>query len=114
MSHVLVTGASGFIGRAVVAAFAADGHKLRAAVRRPLLATLFEGIEVVRHGDLMRPIDWSPLVDGIDTVIHLAGIAHTGRDRNAEIYDRVNRQATADLALAAGQAGVRRFVFVSS
>jgi len=114
MSRILVTGASGFIGRAVVAAFGNDGHTLRAAVRRPPDPGFADAVEVVRHGDLAQPVDWRPLLEGADEVVHLAGIAHIGRGVPAEAYDLVNRQATAQLAKAAAAAGVRRFVFVSS
>ncbi len=113
MKRFLVTGASGFIGRAVIAAFAADGHTVRAAVRRPPDPPLCGGIEIVQHADLRQSVDWRPLVDGIDAVIHLAGLAHT-RGASEELYDCINRKATEDLALAAAKASVRRFVFVSS
>ncbi len=114
VSRTLVTGASGFIGRAVMAAFAQRGDVLRAAVRRPPQPPFPAAIEVVQHPDLAQPIDWRPLLDGIDQVIHLAGIAHLGRGVAPELYDRVNRLATAQLAAAAAAAGVRHFVFVSS
>ena len=76
MSRVLVTGASGFIGSAVVAALARDGHTVRAAVRRPHLS-FPDGVEVVQHPDLAQAFDWQPLLQGVDQVVHLAGIAHT-------------------------------------
>jgi nucleoside-diphosphate-sugar epimerase len=112
VSNILVTGASGFIGRAVVAALARDGHAVRAAVRRPLLS-FPAGIDVVQHPDLSEPFDWQPLLKGIDQVVHLAGIAHS-RGVHPARHDRVNRAATAQLAAAAALAGVSHFVFVSS
>jgi nucleoside-diphosphate-sugar epimerase len=90
-----------------------DGHVVRAAVRQPQLS-FSDGVEVTQHDDLARPIDWRPLLAGIDQVVHLAGIAHIGRGVSAELYDRVNHQATAQLATTAAQAGINRFVFVSS
>ncbi len=112
MSRVLVTGASGFIGSAVVAALARDGRTVRAAVRRPHLS-FPGGVEVVQHPDLAEAFDWQPLLQGVGQVVHLAGIAHTS-GADAAAYDRVNRLATARLAAAATQAHVEHFVFVSS
>jgi nucleoside-diphosphate-sugar epimerase len=111
MSHVLVTGASGFIGSAVVEALARDGHMVRAAVRQPHLS-FPDGVEVVQHPDLAQAFDWQPLLQNVDQIVHLAGIAHTQGD--AASYDRINRLATARLAAAAAQARVEHFVFMSS
>jgi nucleoside-diphosphate-sugar epimerase len=111
---VLVTGASGFVGRAMVAALAADGDEVHAAVRHAPAAAFPHGVAVVRHGDLAAPVDWAPLLTGIDAVVHLAGIAHAGRGIAEERYDIVNNRATATLAAAACAARVARIVFVSS
>jgi nucleoside-diphosphate-sugar epimerase len=114
MGKFLVTGATGFVGRTVVTAFLESGDHVRAAVRSAPHPPLNGVIEVIRHPDLLQPIDWEPLVAGMDVVIHLAGIAHTGRGISAETYDRVNRLATEQAARAATQADVRRFIFISS
>ena len=109
---VLVTGASGLIGRPLTAALADAGHHVRVAVRR---AQIFpDGVEVARIDDLAGDIDWPPLLAGMEAVVHLAGIAHIGTDVSDETYDRVNRLATAALARAAAAAAIKRFVFVSS
>lgn len=111
--RVLVTGASGFVGRALVGELAAAGHGVRAAMREP--ADIFpRAVEVVAVSDLARSVDWPPLLKGVDTVVHLAGIAHAGPGIAEESYDRVNRQATEELARAIRAGAIRRLVFVSS
>jgi UDP-glucose 4-epimerase len=111
--RVLVTGASGFIGRALVTELAAAGRPVRAAMRQP--ADVFaREVEVVAVSDLTRPVEWRALLKGIETVVHLAGIAHAGPEIAETAYDRVNRLATAELAVAARAMGIRRLVFISS
>jgi nucleoside-diphosphate-sugar epimerase len=112
VNKILVTGASGFVGRAALDAFAQSGLALRAAVRRPPQPALADGVEVMQHPDLSEAVDWRPLLEGVDRVVHLAAVADTGADPAR--YDRINRDATQALAAAAAGAGVKRFVFVSS
>jgi nucleoside-diphosphate-sugar epimerase len=113
MTRILVTGASGFIGRALVEGLAGAGHTVRAAMRQP--ADVFSrSVEVVAVSDLTRPVEWRALLKGMETVVHLAGIAHTGSGIAEDAYDRVNRLATAELAAAAKGVGIGHLVFVSS
>jgi nucleoside-diphosphate-sugar epimerase len=119
---VLVTGASGFIGRAVVAALSGKGYEVHAAIRATAESAdngatgpaFVRVVTNVRHGDLGADIDWTRPLVGIDAVVHLAGIAHAGPGVAEDHYDRVNHRATAALAAAARDAGVSRFVFISS
>jgi nucleoside-diphosphate-sugar epimerase len=113
MTRILVTGASGFVGRALVTELAGLGYSVRAAMRQP--ADVFpRNVEVVAVSDLTRPVEWRALLKGIETVVHLAGIAHAGTEIAEDLYDRVNRLATAELAKAAQASGVRHLVFISS
>jgi len=113
MTRILVTGASGFIGRALVEGLANAGHNVRAAMRQP--ADVFpRSVEVVAVSDLTRPVEWRALLSRMETVVHLAGIAHAGSGIAEDTYDRVNRLATAELAVAAKAVGIHHLVFVSS
>lgn len=118
MSRVLVTGAHGFIGRFLVPALVRAGHEVVAAGRGkppPAVAALWTAaVQTVVHGDLRGDVDWRELLAGVDFVVHLAAIAHTGPGVPDAEYDRVNHRASAALAAGAAAAGVRRLVLVSS
>ncbi len=110
---VLVTGASGFIGRAFLHEAARRGLSSRAAVRRPPAAPLGADTHVI--GEISGETDWSAALDGCDAVLHLAGRAHEARNaRDAAAHGRVTREGTRALAAQAAAAGVARFVFISS
>lgn len=114
--RILVTGATGFLGRAVVDDLARRGRRVVAAVRRdpggwPARA------EVAAVGDMSAATDWSAALRDVDAVVHCAGRAHvlkeTAGDPLAE-FRAVNTGATLALARQAAAAGVRRLVFISS
>lgn len=109
---ILLTGASGFVGPHVVAALTQAGYRLRLAQRRPHDGP--GGAETIVTGDLARSIDWRPALEGVDHVVHMAGLAHAGPGLDEALYDRINTEATLELAQAAVAAGVRRFVYLSS
>jgi nucleoside-diphosphate-sugar epimerase len=113
--RLLVTGATGFIGRQVCVQAKRNGWVVRAAVRGN--ATLPNDIDPFVLQDLDATVDWSRALVGVDTVIHLAARAHvlveTAPDSLSE-YLRVNVEATLNLAEQAAIAKVKRFVFISS
>lgn len=111
--HVVVTGAAGFIGGYLVQALAQDGADVRAVDVQPdpgrfRLGTVRYFRQDIRDGDGM-----AALVDGADTVYHLAS-AHLEVTASDQRYREVNVEAAWGLAEACAAAGVRRLVHVSS
>ena len=112
MNRVLITGATGFVGSHIAAAFEQAGYAVRCTVRATsdtgwLSATGVETVEV----DLAENSALEVALSGVRSVVHCAGIT---RAANPELYRTVNVEATERLAVAASEAGVDRFVFVSS
>ena len=111
---VLVTGASGFVGRGVVPYLAAHGWQVRAAAREIERIPAGAGITAVASPELTGATDWRALVDGVTHVVHLAGLAHMMAEVPEATFTAINATATASLAAAARTAGVKRMVLVSS
>jgi nucleoside-diphosphate-sugar epimerase len=114
---VLITGASGFVGGALTARLTRDAQfAVRAATRRNDWRAP-AGAELAVVGDLAPGSDWSRALAGVRCVVHTAARVHVMEDRSQDPlaeYRRVNVEGTLALARQAVQAGVRRFVFVSS
>lgn len=121
MTRVLVTGASGFVGRALCMTLAAEGYRVRAVLREsaPRRASLQElGVtELVRMGEIGPDTDWTSGIEDVDAVVHLAARLHVMREtvgNSLAEFRRVNVEGTRSLARAAAEAGVRRLVFLST
>jgi UDP-4-keto-D-QuiNAc 4-reductase len=113
---VLVTGANGFIGRAVVDRLVADAVPVRVAVRLAR-ATFPAPVATVEIGEIGAATGWSAALEGVSAVVHCAARVHQLRDGALSplaAFRAVNREGTANLARQAAAAGVRRFVFISS
>ncbi|MBK1669474.1 hypothetical protein CKO28_15655 [Rhodovibrio sodomensis] len=117
MKRVLVTGASGFLGRACVAGLAGAGYAVRGLSRSPRAIADSE-VDAVEVAAFYATSPWFPQFDaalaGVDAVVHLAGRAHYPGDSNIEALWRDNVDLTRGLAQRAAANGVGRFVFVSS
>ena len=117
--RILVTGATGFIGRAVAVRCAAEpGLEVCGTVRRHSPnASPPAGIKAVPVDDLSDTTDWREAVQGVDTIVHAAARVHDMREKAADPlaeFRRVNVAGTLNLARQGVAAGVRRFIFVSS
>jgi len=111
---VLVTGATGFVGQALVTALRAQQRQISRALRISAPGNATDDIIV---GDIGQETDWQPALQGVDCVVHLAARTHVLQESAADpltTYRRINVEATRRLAQQAAAAGVRRFVFLSS
>ena len=108
MSILAITGATGFVGSAVLDEALAQGHTVRALARREQAPRA--GVEWVR-GDLNDTAALAALVQGADAVVHVAGLTNTPDPAEFEI---ANVTGTANVLAAMTEAGVKRLVFVSS
>jgi nucleoside-diphosphate-sugar epimerase len=112
-SHVLVTGAAGVMGARLLARLRRAGHRVRALVLpgdpgRARIEPL--GCEIC-EGDVSDASTLRGLCADVDTVYHLAAVIIS---HDANVFERVNRQGTANLVAESVRAGVRHFIYVSS
>ncbi len=118
MTCVLVTGASGFVGRAVCERALGLGMKVKGSHRSPGTQSLVpQGVERIQIASVSNNTDWSNVLEGVDVVIHLAGRVHIVKDAVKDplaTYREVNTAGTSRLAKMAVSAGVRRLIFVST
>lgn len=114
---ILVTGASGFVGRALCTGLVTlDTYSILAAYRNPG-AEVPVGLSAVYTGDLAASNDWSAVLPGVDVVVHAAARVHIMQERAVDAlaeYRQVNVEGTLNLARQAAAAGVQRFIFISS
>ena len=108
---ILVTGANGFLGSALIERLKRDGRPVVGSVRKSS-----DG-KYIAVGDIGPSVDWSVALDGVDCVIHCAARVHVMNDVSADplsMFREVNTSGTLNLAIQAAKNGVKRFIYLSS
>lgn len=112
MNRVLLTGATGFVGSRIAAAFAATDCELRCTVRESSDTRWVEDTRAdLVQADVTNPEALAPALEGVDLVVHGAGVTAAPSE---DVFYEVNTEGTLNLAKASAEAGVERFVFISS
>lgn len=118
LKRVLVTGAAGFVGRALCKRMVDNGWKVHGTTRSSgQAAAIPVGVDSIEIRSISETTDWSKALDNIDTVVHLAARVHVMKDNVSDplaAFREVNVGGADCLARAAAVAGVRRFIYVSS
>ena len=118
--RVLVTGGAGFLGSVLVPRLLDDGYHVDVFDRmlfgpEPLAPVAEHPHLRIVNGDLTRLAEQNGFLEGVDAVIHLGAFSNDPScDLKPELTQRVNFDATTELARRAARAGVRRFLFASS
>ena len=112
---ILVTGSTGFVGKALCHALRCIGYDVLCSVRDS--ARVLAGQEYIVVESLDSDTDWRQALVGCDTVVHLAGRAHILNDNVVDplsAFRSINTLGTLNLAEQAAESGVSRFIFLSS
>lgn len=115
---VLLTGATGFVGRELAGTLLGQRYALRGALRgKGSGGQLAKGVESVVVGSIHGATDWKAALAGCNVVVHLAARVHVMDDAVSDPlaeFRAVNTQGTLNLARQAARAGAKRFVFIST
>jgi nucleoside-diphosphate-sugar epimerase len=113
--RVLVTGATGFVGRALLTRLILDKFIVSAAVRNN--CDFIDKVKSINVGEFSSSTQWDSALLDIDVVIHLASRVHIMNDQAEDPlaeYRKINVDVSLNIARQAATAGVRRFIFLSS
>jgi len=117
MDTVLVTGVTGFVGKALCSELMAKGFSVNGITRKPVASGWPGAMGQLVIGDINGQTDWRQVLGHTGSVVHLAARTHVLRDTAADAlaeYRNINVAGTLNLARQAAAMGVKRFVFVSS
>lgn len=112
--NILVTGATGFVGKALCVHLWRQGHVVKTVGRADNVQARAPDYQVT---SIDRETDWSGILDGVDVVMHLAARVHVMREQLAnplDAYRETNVEGTINLAHQAAKVGIKRFIFISS
>lgn len=116
-AHVLVTGATGFVGKHLCRHLLAQGWKVRAIGRQVSYDLSHPSLDYHQIGSIDGQTDWGNLLEGIDVVVHLAARVHQMKDKGMQAlaqYQEINVRGTQQLARAAIASDVKRFIYLST
>lgn len=116
MKKILLTGATGFIGKALISELLKQKIELVASIRKENMV-LPKNIKTINTGELLPSTDWSAALTNVDVVVHLAARVHVMQDGSSNPlaeFRKTNTAATLNLAEQAAAAGATRFIFISS
>tara|TARA_A100001015_G_C14973169_1_gene706028 strand:- start:410 stop:1393 length:984 start_codon:yes stop_codon:yes gene_type:complete len=117
MKKILVTGATGFIGKSICQNLLKSGRSFSGSVRSINLDPSDINTNYISVGDIGPNTEWKVALEGVECIIHCAGRAHVMKETKTnelKIYRSVNVEGTKRLAEQAAKAGVKRLVFLSS
>jgi nucleoside-diphosphate-sugar epimerase len=115
-TKILLTGASGFLGRALVNTLSTDSQFIITAAARTPVPDFSATVRPYLSGDINAGTDWSAAL-GTDVVVHTAGRVHVMNDQSDDplaLFREVNTAGTLNLARQAASAGAKRFIFIST
>jgi nucleoside-diphosphate-sugar epimerase len=113
VTRIVLTGATGFVGRALISSLCRHGCEVVAVVREKSQELPIK-VRQIELGELTTETDFTSILQSGDLVIHLAGRAHVSHDNDLEAFRRVNTNVSLTLANQAAKSGVVRFVYLSS
>jgi nucleoside-diphosphate-sugar epimerase len=117
MKYWAVTGATGFLGEALLKRCVGLDQIRLLGISRRASDHPIEQVRYVSMGDLSAIVGWAPALEGVEAIVHTAARVHVMSDKTLDPlaeFRRVNVQGTLNLARIAAKAGVKRFVFISS
>jgi nucleoside-diphosphate-sugar epimerase len=115
--RVLVTGANGFVGWSLINRLAYDVRFKAIAAMRKTIDCIPKNVEYLRVRSLTKENNWLSTLNSIDVVVHTAALVHNMRKKSGECireYNEMNVEVTRNLATQAAEAGVKRFIFIST